>query len=70
MTCVSCKTDLDHCHGTLVRHEDGAADCTDLGCTDLEVLRHDLVIDCGSIEGGCGCAEPADGEYPELRLAS
>ncbi|PXY31941.1 hypothetical protein [Prauserella muralis] len=69
MTCKSCLTGLDHCHGTLVRHTDGGADCTDQGCADLDIVRHDLVIECHTIEGGCGCAdEPAS--YVELPWAS
>ncbi|WP_199430928.1 hypothetical protein [Qaidamihabitans albus] len=58
MTCASCETGLDHCHGTLVWHGDGAAECTDHGCAGLDSMRHALVIDCEAVDGGCGCTEP------------
>ncbi len=61
---------LDHCHGTLVRHADGVVECTDAGCVATEVVRHTLVIECESVEGGCSCAaDPADG-HRELPRAS
>ncbi|HEY4022783.1 MAG TPA: hypothetical protein VGM75_29090 [Pseudonocardiaceae bacterium] len=48
---------LDHCQGTLVVHVAGgfATDCTDPECVDLDQLRHDLIIDCTALSGGCGC---------------
>ncbi|EHR59239.1 hypothetical protein [Saccharomonospora cyanea] len=67
MSCVSCRTGLDHCHGTVVLHVDGGADCTDPGCADVQLLRHTLVIRCEDVESGCGC----EGDrYGELRRAS
>lgn len=60
MACVHCANSLDHCHGTLVNHPDGVLECTDQGCRDLDRARHDLVVDCELLVGGCGCdqAEP------------
>lgn len=69
MTCASCRSGMDHCHGTLVLHSDGEVDCTDQGCVDTDIVRHTLVIECHSIEGGCGCAEPSF-DHEELRRAS
>lgn len=46
---------MDHCHGTLVEHVSGLIECTDPGCLDLGDERHTLVIDCESVDGGCGC---------------
>jgi hypothetical protein len=52
---------LDHCHGTLVVHSDRSMDCTDPGCVLPELLRHDLIIDCMAVIGGCcGAEKPAD----------
>ncbi|MFC4001793.1 hypothetical protein ACFS2C_01695 [Prauserella oleivorans] len=68
MTCQSCETGLDHCHGTLVQHVSGVVECTDDGCTEFEIVRHSLVIECESVDGGCGCTEPV--YYEELLRAS
>lgn len=54
--CVRCSHDLDHCHGTLVVHVDGGVDCTEPDCFDTDVVRHVLVVDCGSVlVHGCAC---------------
>ncbi|WP_134712344.1 hypothetical protein [Saccharomonospora xinjiangensis] len=67
MRCMSCRTGLDHCHGTVVLHIDGDAECTDAECTDVQLLRHTLVIRCDDLEGGCGCRAE---RYEELGRAS
>lgn len=46
---------LDRCRGTLIEHPSGKVDCTEAGCADTHLLRHDLRIDCGELLGGCGC---------------
>jgi hypothetical protein len=62
-SCPDCGLDadpsdhLDHCHGTLVVHSDRSMDCTDPGCVLPELLRHDLIIDCMAVIGGCCGAE-------------
>jgi hypothetical protein len=56
MECLSCTGELDHCHGTLILHEDGAVDCTEPGCRDLDQARHRLTIICAEVDGGCLCA--------------
>jgi hypothetical protein len=53
-TCHRCADDLRHCHGTLVLHDDGAAECTEPGCPGDPVM-HDVVLTCGSDLCGC-CA--------------
>lgn len=60
MTCVSCRTGLDHCHGTVLLHVDGGAECTEPDCADAVLARHALVVDCDSIEGGCACEVTAE----------
>ena len=53
--CADCLAGLDHCHGTLINHRDGSAECTHQACASPEPLRHALRIDCTEIDGGCGC---------------
>jgi len=55
MECLGCLTDLDHCHGTLIRHEDTIIECSDPGCVDFDLIRHALTISCEEIDGGCTC---------------
>ena len=50
---------LDHCHGTLVVHRDRSLECTDPTCQLPELLRHDLIIDCMAVFGGCCDADDA-----------
>jgi hypothetical protein len=54
--CLGCALNLDHCHGTLVVHADGAVDCTEPDCDDVDKARHTLVIDCDDTMVDCGCA--------------
>jgi hypothetical protein len=56
-SCPDCGLEVDHCHGTLVVHSDRSMDCTDPGCLLPELLRHDLIIDCMAVIGGCCGAE-------------
>jgi hypothetical protein len=58
MACLTCTTGIDHCHGTLIVHLDGLAECTEGGCTGLDRDRHDLTVACAEVSGGCGCVEP------------
>ncbi|WAL67182.1 hypothetical protein ORV05_05165 [Amycolatopsis cynarae] len=55
MECAGCSSDLDHCHGTVILHEDGSVECTEPDCRDLDEARHTLRITCTEIEGGCAC---------------
>ncbi len=57
-------TDIDRCRGTLVVHGDGAVDCTDDSCALADPVRHELIIDCAAILGGC-CVEPGTEGFAE-----
>lgn len=57
LECADCAAGFDHCHGTLIVHASGPADCTQPGCPDLDAARHGLRIDCRSIAGGCRCVD-------------
>ena len=50
---------LEHCHGTLVRHRDGAAECTDPDCRAPGPERHELVVAC-VVLAACGCENGTD----------
>ncbi|MDJ0394383.1 hypothetical protein QMK17_13705 [Rhodococcus sp. G-MC3] len=43
------------CHGTLVIHAVGDAECTEPDCVDHDYVLHSLVLDCAEISGGCQC---------------
>ncbi|MCE7001405.1 hypothetical protein LWC34_00900 [Kibdelosporangium philippinense] len=55
--CVLCSRGIDHCHGSLVVHSDGTAECTDITCLELGIGTHELVLECAQLTGGCECAE-------------
>ena len=57
--CADCTSDLAHCHGTWLLHEDGTAACTDDGC-GLDADAHVWEGRCTDVADGCGClAAPA-----------
>jgi hypothetical protein len=62
MECARCISGIDHCHGTVIGHPQGVAECTEPECDDLDLVRHTLAIECDLIEGGCDCVEPADAQ--------
>ncbi len=49
---------LEHCHGTVVHHAWGRAECTEPDCDTPEVL-HVFSIDCDSVGCMCGVAASA-----------
>jgi hypothetical protein len=51
--------EIGHCHGTLIVHRDRSLECTDPACELPELLRHDLIIDCMAVLGGCCAVEDA-----------
>ena len=56
MICSGCRDDLDHCHGVLVVHVDGLAECSEPGCLDLDRVRHSYLVVCEDApEGRCAC---------------
>lgn len=63
--CRHCDNAFLHCHGTLVRHDDGAFECSEAACVGDAVL-HEFVIECADVSPGC-CTEPVQ---HHSRLAS
>lgn len=70
MTCVSCRAELDHCHGTVVRHADGGLECTAVDCASVDIGRHALLLDCVHVDGGCDCDHGHGADYADLPRAS
>lgn len=56
-SCARCAGSLLHCHGTVVRHEDGSVECTQPRCAGTAEL-HDFVIDCRDVQSRCCDDEP------------
>jgi hypothetical protein len=65
-SCADCGLRVDHCHGTLVVHSDRTVECTDAACELPDLLRHELVVDCLAVLGGCCMTD----EPVELAAAS
>jgi hypothetical protein len=65
-SCPDCGLRVDHCHGTLVVHSDRTVECTDAACELPDLLRHEFVIDCLAVMGGCCMTD----EPVELAAAS
>ena len=63
--CADCGMDVDHCHGTLVIHGDGAVDCTDAACESADRLRHALIIDCVAVLGGGCCTDEPEVDFAQ-----
>ncbi|KAA1250229.1 hypothetical protein F0Q45_10815 [Mycobacterium simiae] len=53
--CRDCQAGLFHCHGTIIRHSRGRAQCTEADCDCPEIVVHTFVIDCHAV--GCTCAD-------------
>jgi hypothetical protein len=51
--CSDCGLEVDHCHGTLVVHDDRTVDCTEAACDLPDLLRHAFIVDCVAVVGGC-----------------
>jgi hypothetical protein len=60
--CSDCGLEVDHCHGTLIVHDDRTVDCTEAACELPDLLRHALIVDCIAVMGGgcCLVEEPAE----------
>lgn len=54
--CRECEAELEHCHGTVIRHTLRYAECTEGDCAGPELTVHTFVVDCEVI--GCECAQP------------
>ncbi|EUA08158.1 hypothetical protein I546_4820 [Mycobacterium kansasii 732] len=57
--CRDCRTGIYHCHGTIIRHALGRAECTETDCDGPEISVHTFVIDCDAV--GCRCADAPNG---------
>jgi hypothetical protein len=58
-SCADCGDGLDHCHGTVIAHRDGATQCTEPHCAAADPVRHALVAACAEVDGGCACVAEA-----------
>ena len=56
--CADCQDAVDHCHGTLILHVDGEAECTEDGC-QVDFAAHSWMGSCWDVLAGCGCGTPA-----------
>ena len=65
--CRPCADGHDHCHGTLVLHADGSAECDDAGACEVREDLHEWWVAC--VELGCGCTGDEQDE-PSLLLAA
>jgi hypothetical protein len=57
VTCTDCTAELEHCHGTLIVHADGAVDCTKQDCSDWDPARHSLRLNCADETPDCECVQ-------------
>jgi hypothetical protein len=64
--CSDCGLEVDHCHGTLVVHDDRTVDCTEAACELPDLLRHAFIVDCLEVLGDCCLVE----ESAEFAFAS
>lgn len=61
---------MDECHGLLVTHEDGRAECLDGDCVEPDAPRHAWRALCLDVPGLCTCAEPAHVHERSARRAA
>jgi hypothetical protein len=59
MSCARCAEDLDHCHGTLITHTDGTAECTTPTCRNVDDSRHLTATPCAALTD-CHCTPAAE----------
>jgi hypothetical protein len=52
VVCRRCEIDVMHCHGTLVRHDDGGWECSAPDCTG-NADTHDVVLVCADLWSAC-----------------
>jgi hypothetical protein len=67
MHCIECEQGLDDCHGVLVVHDDGRAECLDVDCTDSDEARHQWRLACGQAFPDRDCCQ--ERVVPERRVA-
>lgn len=61
--CHPCTAGIDHCHGTLVLHADGTAECDEHHHCEAREDLHEWWVPC--IDLGCGCTGD---EHPNTQL--
>ena len=66
-TCVDCEAELEHCHETLVLHDDGSAECPDSECA-AHWETHEFRLFCDERSGSCLQCRPAPPADPAPRL--
>jgi len=64
-TCADCEATLDHCHGTLIVHQENVRECTEDGCFVLDSARHDFVVDCVGLTD-CDCTRAVVAHYRQI----
>ena len=65
--CRPCAAGDHHCHGTLVLHADGTAECDEAATCEVREDLHEWWVAC--VELGCGCTGDEQHE-PVLLLAA
>ena len=53
LQCRYCRDGWEHCHGTVILHEQRRPECMEDDCEDPDFIPHVLRIDCGAV--GCPC---------------
>ena len=57
-----CDDELAHCHGVLLRHDDGRCECIEApGCDGAEPA-HEWAVACAEV--GCACGREAEEAVP------
>lgn len=65
--CAHCSDDLEHCHETLVIHDDGHAECADAECA-AHWETHDFRLFCDERHETCLQCRPAPTVEPPRRV--
>lgn len=64
LQCRYCRDGWEHCHGTVVIHAQGRAECTEDGCDGPGFIAHVLRIDCDAVGCTCGLLSPGGQRIP------
>ena len=69
MTCRDCREGLEHCHGVLVVHPDGASDCAEERSCGAVLALHEWQVSCDEV--GCPCSRsPESAPLPAYLVAA
>lgn len=55
IACRDCAEAVEHCHATVLIHEDGTLECTSEGPCRLPLEAHAMVTACSQILPACRC---------------